>query len=317
MKIELSSKDGKYKIYTETNNMKIVKDVKEYLRNTVYHNENNILVFYEDSKVEDTQKLESFSYLRFQFATAGELADKNNSEKEFINDENFQNDLVTINYINNNKDFENLNKRSIFYEDKTEKSKLIEECKVSKKYLFNNTIFDELNKDKLIEISKNSKDIYIEECKINDLFLKNTIESNLNNTIKDDLNMNKSNNNLIKIRILQDNTILHVDPKSIFFKNNKTYLIKERQKIIDFEEIISFIKKIQITKNDIIRILVFTLLLITNNTEIFFLIACIYFLQVFSKFIVKINKESLDTLRGPVVMFFMSMFIIDHGQIAN
>lgn len=331
MKIELSSKDGKYKIYTETNNMKQVKDVKEYLRNTVYQvpttsNKNNILVFYNDLKIEDSQSLESFSRLHFQF----EITYDNccNEKKEFFNETEI---------FNKEKNFSKVFEKSELCENSTlidecqisekyksvEESKLIEECKLS----MNSKIIEECFNEELkfdsvkgnSKISKKDK-VYLisnehkikNESKTDDLNFSNLTEKP---DIKTSTNFDNSNKSLIKIRLLQDNSTLHVDPNELFIKNNKMYLIKERHKIINLTEIYKFFKNLRITKNDLIRILIFTFLLMTNNNEIFFLVACVYILQVFSKFILKISKESMNTLKKPFYMFFMSLFIIDYGRV--
>ncbi|EEQ81976.1 hypothetical protein NCER_101401 [Vairimorpha ceranae BRL01] len=67
MKIELTSRDKRYKFYTEINNILTVNDIKEYLSNSLDVKKQNIFVYNNDFLLEETVDLSRFSSLNLTF----------------------------------------------------------------------------------------------------------------------------------------------------------------------------------------------------------------------------------------------------------
>ncbi|KAK6089935.1 hypothetical protein P3W45_001138 [Vairimorpha bombi] len=196
MKIEIISRDGKYKFYTEGNNIQTVHDIKEYLTTNIKIDRNDILIFYKDYLVDDNDCISSFGSLPLQFTF----------ETTSVNKEEIEED----------------------------------------------------------------QNIILEDIATEDTFLK----------------------------------------------DNKRYLIKNRRKIINFNQILEKFKKIKISRDDIIKILAFTMLIVTNNCEVLFILSTVFFLQMISKVFIKSHRNYSRTMTHysrTCMMFITSLFMIDHN----
>jgi hypothetical protein len=253
MKIEIISRDGKYKFYTEGNNIQTVHDIKEYLTTNIKIDRNDILIFYKDYLVDDNDCISSFGSLPLQFTF----------ETTSVNKEEIEEDQNIILEDIATEDVKKIQK----------KSKLDEDVKVD-------------------ENSKSNEDVK----------LKNE--------------MNKQREEKIKIKLKGSGTILEVDLCQTFLKDNKRYLIKNRRKIINFNQILEKFKKIKISRDDIIKILAFTMLIVTNNCEVLFILSTVFFLQMISKVFIKSHRNYSRTMTHysrTCMMFITSLFMIDHN----
>lgn len=279
MKIEISSRDGKYKFYTDENNIQTVHDIKNYITKNLKIEKSTLIIFYKDSIVEDTECISSFDSLILQFTF----------ENTSVNKEEIEED-------------QNIILEDIVTEDKIK----VPDIKLDKHMC------------KLPNI-KFDKDI----CKIQDIKPKEYILKVQNDTINlqnDTINLQhdtiKVQHEKIKIKLKDSGTILEVDKSQTFIKNNKRYLIQTRRKVINFNQIVEQIKKIKISRDDIIKILAFTMLIVTNNSEILFILSTVFFLQMISKVFIKSYRNYSRTMTHysrTFVMFLASLLMIDHS----
>lgn len=124
-------------------------------------------------------------------------------------------------------------------------------------------------------------------------------------------------NTRVSVKIIENGTKIFVDPSELITKDNKTYLVKKRTKVFNFNLLLEFVKKCKISREDILKVLIFSLLLFTNNGEILFILGTIFFLQMASSMFIKHKKhycKKLEHLNRTVVMFVASMFMIDHSR---
>lgn len=124
-------------------------------------------------------------------------------------------------------------------------------------------------------------------------------------------------NTKVPVRIIENGTKIFVDPSELITKDNKVYLVKKRTKVINFNLLVELVKKFKITREDILKVLIFSLLLFTNNGEILFILGTIFFLQMASSMFIKHKlhfSKKLEHFNRTVVMFLASMFMIDHSR---
>ncbi|KAF9761078.1 hypothetical protein NGRA_2874 [Nosema granulosis] len=124
-------------------------------------------------------------------------------------------------------------------------------------------------------------------------------------------------NTKVAVRIIENGTKIFVDPAELITKDKRVYLVRKRTKMLNMNIVRELIKKCKVTREDILKVLVFSLLLFTNNGEILFILSTVFFLQMASNVFIKHKKhysKKLEHFNRTVLMFFASMFMIDHSR---
>ncbi|EOB13857.1 hypothetical protein NBO_54g0003 [Nosema bombycis CQ1] len=122
----------------------------------------------------------------------------------------------------------------------------------------------------------------------------------------------------ISVRVKENGSKIYVDPNDLITKDNKTYLIKKRTKILNVKFILEVIKNFRLTREDIVKFIVFSFLLFTNNSEVLFILGSIFLLQMASSALIKYKKnftKNMEHINRTVLMFVVSLFMIDHNRV--
>ncbi|EOB13858.1 hypothetical protein NBO_54g0004 [Nosema bombycis CQ1] len=122
----------------------------------------------------------------------------------------------------------------------------------------------------------------------------------------------------ISVRVKENGSKIYVDPNDLITKDNKTYLIKKRTKILNVKFILEVIKNFRLTREDIVKFIVFSFLLFTNNSEVLFILGSIFLLQMASSALIKYKKnftKNMEHINRTVLMFVVSLFMIDPNRV--
>jgi hypothetical protein len=122
----------------------------------------------------------------------------------------------------------------------------------------------------------------------------------------------------ISVRVKENGTKIYVDPNDLITKDNKTYLVKKRTKILNVKFILEVIKNFRLTREDVVKFIVFSFLLFTNNSEVLFILGSIFLLQMASSALIKYKKnftKNMEHINRTVLMFVVSLFMIDHNRV--
>ncbi|KHN70111.1 hypothetical protein M896_030980 [Ordospora colligata OC4] len=120
----------------------------------------------------------------------------------------------------------------------------------------------------------------------------------------------------VAVLIEQTRKKIMVEPEDLVMFNGKMYLVKDRRKVLTMKNIIDCVRKIEFSKEDATKLLVFFVLLSTGNGAIVFILGCIFALEIMSRKLCSDFKDvfkQMDHGGRTFYMFFVSMFAIDHA----
>ncbi|KAH9411783.1 hypothetical protein HK407_03g05330 [Ordospora pajunii] len=121
---------------------------------------------------------------------------------------------------------------------------------------------------------------------------------------------------LVAVSIEQTRKKMLVDPEDLVMFNGKMYLVKDRRKVLTLKNVIDCVRRIEFSKEDATKLLIFFVLLSTGNGAIVFILGCVFGLEIVSRRLCSGFKEAFKTMDHggrTFYMFFVSMFVIDHA----
>ncbi|WEL38227.1 hypothetical protein PFJ87_03g00850 [Encephalitozoon hellem] len=121
----------------------------------------------------------------------------------------------------------------------------------------------------------------------------------------------------ISVSVKETGAKIMVNPEDLVMFNGEVYLVQERKKILTLKSVMNLLGGIKVCKEDLAKFMVFFLLLYTGNGGIVFVLGCVFALELFSRRLSLTHQnhfKSMDHFCRSFYMFFVSLFLIDHGR---
>lgn len=121
----------------------------------------------------------------------------------------------------------------------------------------------------------------------------------------------------VAVSVKETGAKMLVDPEDLVVFNGQIYLVKERRRILTLKAVADLLGSIRVTKEDLVRLMVFFLLLYTGNGGVVFVLGCVFLLDILSRKLSSAYQgcfKNMDHLCRSFYMFFASLFLIDHNR---
>lgn len=121
----------------------------------------------------------------------------------------------------------------------------------------------------------------------------------------------------VAVSIKETGKKIMVNPEDLVTFNGRVYLISSRKQILTLRVVVDILRSIKISREDLVRLAVFMLLLCTRNGGVVIILASVFVLEILSKKLASTHHDVLkdaDHLCRSLCMFFISLFIIDHSR---
>ncbi|CAD26221.1 hypothetical protein [Encephalitozoon cuniculi GB-M1] len=121
----------------------------------------------------------------------------------------------------------------------------------------------------------------------------------------------------IAVSVKETGAKIMVDPEDLVMFNGQVYLVSERRKILTLKSITDLLESVRISKEDLVKFMIFFLLLYTGNGGIVFVLGCVFVLEALSSRLSLTHRnyfKDMDHLCRSLYMFFASLLLIDHGR---